>query len=77
MGFRSTLAVMICGLFLFGGSVRAENLAPVAQRAVLYDEDPSNPKGKQYVGSVVWRTEPLKATGNQKATSKFPPASSR
>jgi len=67
MGFRSTLAVMICGLFLFGGSVRAENLAPVAQRAVLYDEDPSNPKGKQYVGSVVWRTEPLKATGNQKA----------
>jgi predicted aspartyl protease len=34
---------------------------------VLYDEDPSNPKGKQYVGSVVWRTEPLKATGNQKA----------
>jgi predicted aspartyl protease len=66
MGFRSTLAVMICGLFLFGGSVRAENLAPVAQRAVLYDEDPSNPKGKQYVGSVVWRTEPLKATGNQK-----------
>jgi hypothetical protein len=58
---------MICGLFLFGGSVRAENLAPVAQRVVLYDEDPSNPKGKQYVGSVVWRTEPPKATGNQKA----------
>jgi hypothetical protein len=59
---------MICGLFLFGGAVRAENLAPVAQRVVLYDdEDPSNPKGKQYVGSVVWRTEPLKATGNQKA----------
>jgi predicted aspartyl protease len=67
MGFRSTLAVMICGLFLFGGSVRAENLVPVARRVVLYDEDPSNPKGKQYVGSVVWRTEPIKATGNQKA----------
>jgi predicted aspartyl protease len=67
MGFRSTLAVMICGLFLIGGSVRAENVVPVAQRGVLYDEDPSNPKGKQYVGSVVWRTEPLKATGNQKA----------
>jgi hypothetical protein len=30
---------------------------------VLYDEDPSDPKGKQYVGSVVWRTEPLKAIG--------------
>ena len=40
--------------------------APVAQRVVLYDEDPSDPKGKQYVGSVVWRTEPIKATGNQK-----------
>jgi hypothetical protein len=41
--------------------------APVAQRVVLYDEDPSDPKGKQYVGSVVWRTEPIKASGNQKA----------
>ena len=37
-----------------------------AQRVVLYDEDPSDPKGKQYVGSVIWRTEPVKASGNQK-----------
>jgi hypothetical protein len=44
-----------------------DQLAPVAQRVVLYDEDPSDPKGKQYVGTVVWRTEPIKATGNQKA----------
>ena len=44
-----------------------EQLAPVAQRVVLYDEDPSDPKGKQYVGSVIWRTEPIKASGNQKA----------
>ena len=43
-----------------------ENVAPVAQRVVLYDEDPSDPKGKQYVGSVIWRTEPIKASGNQK-----------
>ncbi|UPJ51316.1 hypothetical protein IVB30_08200 [Bradyrhizobium sp. 200] len=43
-----------------------ENVAPVAQRVVLYDEDPSDPKGKQYVGSVVWRTEPIKSSGNQK-----------
>lgn len=42
-------------------------MAPVAQRVVLYDEDPSDPKGKQYVGSVIWRTEPIKASGNQKA----------
>src|SRR3954470_6238754 len=43
-----------------------DNVAPVAQRVVLYDEDPSDPKGKQYVGSVIWRTEPIKASGNQK-----------
>ena len=42
-------------------------VAPVAQRVVLYDEDPSDPKGKQYVGSAIWRTEPIKASGNQKA----------
>ncbi|WP_027578739.1 hypothetical protein [Bradyrhizobium sp. Ai1a-2] len=41
-----------------------EPVAPVAQRVVLYDEDPSDPKGKQYVGSVIWRTEPIKGSGN-------------
>jgi hypothetical protein len=49
-----------------GQSSSEQPVAPVAQRVVLYDEDPSDPKGKQYVGSVVWRTEPVKATGNQK-----------
>ena len=44
-----------------------DQVAPVAQRVVLYDEDPADPKGKQYVGSVIWRTEPIKATANQKA----------
>jgi hypothetical protein len=29
----------------------------VAQRVVLYEEDSSNPQGKQLVGSAVWRTE--------------------
>ncbi|ABD06041.1 conserved hypothetical protein [Rhodopseudomonas palustris HaA2] len=38
----------------------SEAIAPVAQRVVLYDEDPSDPKGKQYVGTVVWRTEQIK-----------------
>jgi hypothetical protein len=45
----------------------SDQVAPVAQRVVLYDEDPSDPKGKQYVGSVIWRTEPIKASGNQPA----------
>jgi hypothetical protein len=49
------------------GSSAEQPVAPVAQRVVLYDEDPSDPKGKQYVGSVVWRTEPIKATGGGKA----------
>ncbi len=31
--------------------------AAVAQKVVLYEEDPSNPKGKRYVGSAIWRTE--------------------
>jgi hypothetical protein len=43
-----------------------DQAAPVAQRVVLYDEDPSDPKVKQYVGSVVWRTEQIKASGAQK-----------
>ena len=41
----------------------SEQLAPVAQRVVLYDEDPADPKGKQFVGTVVWRTEQMKASG--------------
>jgi hypothetical protein len=45
----------------------SEQVAPVAQRVVLYDEDPSDPKGKQFIGSVIWRTEPIKASGNQQA----------
>jgi hypothetical protein len=31
--------------------------AAVAQKVVLYDEDTSDPQGKRYVGSAVWRTE--------------------
>jgi hypothetical protein len=48
------------------GQPSSEQVAPVAQRVVLYDEDPSDPKGKQYVGSVIWRTEQIKASGPQK-----------
>jgi hypothetical protein len=29
----------------------------VAQRVVLYEEDPNNPEGNRYVGSALWRTE--------------------
>lgn len=36
---------------------KSQSSPAVAQRVVLYEEDPSNPQGKQYVGSAVWRTE--------------------
>jgi hypothetical protein len=42
-------------------------VAPVAQRVVLYDEDPNSPQGKQYVGSVIWRTESVKVPAGQPA----------
>jgi hypothetical protein len=29
----------------------------VAQRVILYEEDPNDPNGKRFVGSVIWRTE--------------------
>lgn len=31
--------------------------AEVAQKVVLYEEDPGNPQGKRYVGSAIWKTE--------------------
>jgi hypothetical protein len=36
-------------------------------RAVLYEEDPTDAKGKQFPGSVTWRTVPVEAAGDQKA----------
>jgi hypothetical protein len=42
-----------------GGTTAPANApaAAVAQKVVLYDEDPTDPKGKRYVGSALWRTE--------------------
>lgn len=41
-----------------GTGPNAQQQAPaVAQRAVLYEADPNDPKGKRFAGSVVWRTE--------------------
>jgi hypothetical protein len=37
----------------------AQDGAAVAQRVVLYEEDPNDPQGKRSVGSVVWRTEAI------------------
>jgi hypothetical protein len=40
-----------------------ELVASEAQRAVLYVENVSDPKGDRYVGSVVWHSEPNWASG--------------
>ena len=39
------------------GSTANAPAAAVAQKVVLYDEDPNDPAGKRYVGSALWRTE--------------------
>ena len=44
-----------------GGDARSDSAnapaAAVAQKVVLYDEDPNDAAGKRYVGSALWRTE--------------------
>jgi len=37
----------------------------VAQRVVLYEEDPEDQNGKRFIGSAVWRTETLSRGANQ------------
>jgi hypothetical protein len=44
---------------------RAAQDSGAVQRAVLYDEDPSNPTGNQYVGSVTWNIEKVTIAGQQ------------
>lgn len=48
--------------------VPSSSLDTNTERAVLYDEDPQQPKGKQYAGTVVWRTERVKAKGSPQET---------
>ena len=38
-------------------TLRAAPVAALAQRVVLYEEDPTDPQGKRYVGSAIWRTQ--------------------
>jgi hypothetical protein len=39
------------------GATASQNAPAVAQRVALYEEDPNNPQGRQFVGSAVWRTD--------------------
>jgi hypothetical protein len=39
------------------GTPGSQTAPAVAQRVVLYEEDPNDPQGKRFVGSAIWRTE--------------------
>jgi hypothetical protein len=42
-----------------------QSVGAVAQRVVLYEEDPGEPQGKRYVGSVIWGTESAPSSAGQ------------
>jgi hypothetical protein len=49
------IAIAVLGVT---GVCRADDVGPgQSLKAVLHEEDPANPSGVQYVGSVMWRTE--------------------
>jgi hypothetical protein len=77
--FGRTLAVGILLVVAWSAgaapAVADKGLAPVktaahaaAERALLYDEDPANPTGRSYEGTVVWRTERVGAHGADKGS---------
>jgi hypothetical protein len=41
------------------GTPGTQNAPAVAQRVVLYEEDPNDPQGKRFAGSAIWRTETI------------------
>ena len=48
-------------------NARPQSEALVAQRVVLYEDDPVEPAGKQYIGTVTWRAETSSASPGQPA----------
>ncbi|MEA2874314.1 MAG: hypothetical protein QOH67_4290 [Hyphomicrobiales bacterium] len=69
-------SLLALGLFLLlVGSGTAETNSPsavqsgtvAAQRAALLEDDPDDPRGKRYEGSVLWQTEIRKPTGEPDA----------
>jgi len=43
-------------------NIQPSDAPAVAQRVVLYEEDPEDPQGKRLVGSAIWRTEMMPPT---------------
>ena len=42
---------------LGGPTAQPQGGVAVAQRVVLYEEDPADPQGKRFIGTALWRTE--------------------
>ena len=53
----------------------AAPVAALAQRVVLYEEDPTDPQGKRYVGSAIWRTETVTSSPAPRRISRCVPIS--
>jgi TonB family protein len=54
---------------------RIELLAFLAQKVVLYEEDPADPNGKSFFGWVIWRTETIPPGPGQPPELAFAPTS--
>ena len=60
MRYTTSLALMVLVTILQSSLGYTEpRRAPVAQMAVLYEEDPNDPMGKRLSGSAIWRTETI------------------
>jgi hypothetical protein len=50
-----------------GAQREQSNVPAVAQRVVLYEEEPSDPQGKRFIGSAIWRVENVSSGPGQPA----------
>ena len=62
---RVLFIMALLALVSAGQTPNAPAASPLAaaNRAMLYEEDPSDPQGEEYAGSVLWRTDRITATG--------------
>jgi hypothetical protein len=56
-GVKDLAAVAVVACLAGVGPWPSPSWAQTAPKAVLYEEDPGDPLGKRYVGSVLWRAE--------------------
>ena len=55
-----------------GAAVPSGQTVPtVGQRVVLYEENPTDPQGKRYTGSAIWRTETVSTKPGLPLSSRF------